>query len=187
MAATQIELPGLGTLEKDPEFAGYFSQGVPMRVLGGETCGVIVIGYDEDPAPGEFEAAIKSFLELDRTALERVEPQVYEFYKDCDASWEAVYGALPPQDRPKRVLIETPAQVWQHVQCGQVTVERRAGGDKAVYVSVDCHCDWEPEHGLQIVFRRGMEVNKVGEANGYLTTSDQFDDPSLENEIYRSV
>jgi hypothetical protein len=53
------------------------------------------------------------------------------------------------------VEIAGPDDVLDHVTVGP-------GGHGAagavrrcrVYVSVECECDWEPEHGLQIVFRR---------------------------------
>jgi hypothetical protein len=45
---------------------------------------------------------------------------------------------------------------------------RIAGRDQRVYVSVECECDWEPEHGLQIVFRDGATVTKVGPYDGHV-------------------
>jgi hypothetical protein len=41
------------------------------------------------------------------------------------------------------------------------------------------------EHGLQIVLRNGLEVNKLGMYDGHLTNSDAFADPALEDTIYR--
>lgn len=43
----------------------------------------------------------------------------------------------------------------------------------------------EPEHGLQIVFKDGQRVNKVGPFNGPFTNSHAYADPSLEGVIYR--
>ena len=55
----------------------------------------------------------------------------------------------------------------------------------AVYISLGCNCDWEQEHGLQIVLKDGLRVTKVGSFDGHLTNSDAYDDASLENVIYR--
>jgi hypothetical protein len=64
-------------------------------------------------------------------------------------------------------------------------VARRAYGDKGIYVSVECGCDWEVEHGLQLVFKNGLKVNKLGGYDGHLTNSDAFADESLEDVVYR--
>jgi hypothetical protein len=83
--------------------------------------------------------------------------------------------------------IESPADVWKCVHLGsQPTVSRRAYGDKGIYISLECGCDWEEEHGLQIVFKNGLKVNKVGPFDGHLTNSDAYDDESLEDVIYKA-
>ena len=64
-------------------------------------------------------------------------------------------------------------------------VSRRPYGDRAAYVSLECGCDWEEEHGLQIVFKEGLHVNMVGQYDGHLTNADAYGDGRLENVIYR--
>ena len=46
------------------------------------------------------------------------------------------------------------------------------------------NCDWEEEHGLQIVFKNGLTINKIGPYDGHCTNSDAYDDESLEDIIY---
>ena len=78
-----------------------------------------------------------------------------------------------------------PGELWRHVEIGdQPVVARRAHGDKGVYISLECNCDWEPEHGLQLVFKDGRAVCKVGPFDGHLTNSDAYADASLEHVIY---
>ncbi len=48
-------------------------------------------------------------------------------------------------------------------------------------------CDWEREHGLQIVFKQGLFVNKVGAFDGHLTNSDAYANEELENVIDRKA
>jgi hypothetical protein len=64
-------------------------------------------------------------------------------------------------------------------------VTRRAYGDRGIYISLECECEWEEEHGLQIVFKNGLRVNKVGPYDGHVTHSDAYADKSLEDVIYR--
>jgi hypothetical protein len=44
--------------------------------------------------------------------------------------------------------------------------------------------DWEPEHGLQIVFRDGRAVTKVGPYGGHLTNSAAHADDTLDGIVY---
>lgn len=64
-------------------------------------------------------------------------------------------------------------------------VTRRPYGDKRIYISLECGCDWEREHGLQIVFKEGQYVNKLGPYDGHLTNSDAFADDALEDIVYK--
>jgi Domain of unknown function (DUF6985) len=78
-------------------------------------------------------------------------------------------------------------KIWEHVQVGdEPMVTRSAYGDQRVYISFECSRDWEPEHGLQIVFKEGRIVNKVGPYDGHLTNAAAFADDKLENVVYRS-
>lgn len=53
----------------------------------------------------------------------------------------------------------------------------------AVYVQIAAECDWEPEHGLQIIYRRGVEFCRVSDQDGHLTYSDAYDLPESEDRI----
>jgi hypothetical protein len=72
-------------------------------------------------------------------------------------------------DEAPDLAIAKAADVWQHVDFGETIHVHRKRGDKyveaGVYLSVECSCEWEREHGLQLVFRDGIEVVKVGIPN----------------------
>jgi hypothetical protein len=86
------------------------------------------------------------------------------------------------------MIIDSPRDVWKHVKFGdEPIVTRRAYGDHGVYVSLECNCDWEIEHGLQIVFKNGLKVNKIGPYDGHLTNSDAYARNDLEDAIYVPV
>jgi hypothetical protein len=71
--------------------------------------------------------------------------------------------------------------VWNHLTVGPEAIVQR---DDRVYVSVECECDWEPEHGLQIVFRDGRTVTKVGPYNGHLTNNSAYGRGDLDDVVY---
>lgn len=81
--------------------------------------------------------------------------------------------------------IPTQGEVWKHVRFGtEPFVTRRADTDEKIYISLESGCEWEPEHGLELVFKEGLRINKVGGYDGHLTNSDAFDDPGLEEVVY---
>ena len=172
-----MEIPGLGTVTKDTQFDWYDSQPLPVPVLGGMLCQVVVEGYYEDLKKDEYHAAIANFLSIRPSVLKEAEPHVFRYFQACKVNWE-------PEDL-EFLAIQSPGDVWRHVQLGsEPMVTRRSYGDKAIYISLECGCDWEEEHGLQIVFKNGLRVNKVGPYDGHLTNSDAYADDSLEDVVY---
>jgi hypothetical protein len=173
-----MNIPGLGELAKDERFGWYYSQPLKLSLLNGSECKVVVEGYDEDPQPLEFHAAIANLLACGFSVLKAAEQHVFKYYQDMNSNWDTSDEEYVP--------INSPSDVWRHVRFGsEPMVTRRAYGDKGIYVSIECNCDWEPEHGLQIVLKNGERVVKVGPYDGHLTNSDAYADDSLENVVYR--
>ena len=173
-----MHIPGIGPLTKDDRFEWYYSEPMVIPVLGEQPSRFILDGYDEDPNREDFHSAIHNFLKIDQSVLKQCEEHVYRYYKDRNDD-------LEPGEEGYTV-IDSPGDVWDHIRLGcEPAVRRRAYGDKGIYVSVECGCDWEIEHGLQIVFKNGLIVNKVGPYDGHLTLSDAYNDEKLENVIYR--
>ena len=151
---------------------------MPVPVLGGKVCRIVVAGYDDDPRTDEFHVAIANFLRISPSVLTEAEPFVFRYYQNCNGNWEPNDGEF--------VAIESPADVWRHIGLGsEPMVRRRAFGEKGIYVSLECNCDWEPEHGLQIVFKDGLRINKLGPYDGHLTNSDAYANDDLEEVIYQ--
>ncbi|SDI56196.1 DUF6985 domain-containing protein [Nonomuraea jiangxiensis] len=173
-----MQIPGLGPVLVD-DVGWYQSEPVPVPVLGGERCRIAVEGYDDDPAPEDFHAAIRTFLALDRSALTAATPSIFAYYRDVTDDIVAA------GDDDWYVEIEGPHDVLDHIQFGDnPIVSRDSYGDRHVYVSLVCECDWEVEHGLQIVFRDGRTVTKVGPCDGHLTNAAAYADDSLDGVVY---
>src|SRR5687768_1294840 len=108
---------------------------------------IVVNGYDEDPAQADVDAAIRAFLALDRDALASAAPHIFAYYRDI------MDDVVAAGDDDCYVEIGGPHEVLDHVVLGnEPVVSRDPYGDRRVYVSLESECDWEPEHGLQIVF-----------------------------------
>ncbi|MEM6988962.1 MAG: hypothetical protein AAF721_00650 [Myxococcota bacterium] len=168
--ATVSEIPGLGAVSSSQD--GYVSELTPVQVLGGVPCRILVEQYDDDRDQSEIQQAVANFLALDTSALTDAQSHVFAYYADCRQYAD--------------VNIESADQVWKHVQLGNApVVSRRFYGDRGVYVSLECNCDWEEEHGLQLIFRNGEAITKVGPYDGHLTNVDAFADKTLDGVVYR--
>lgn len=152
---------------------------IAVPVLDGRRCRFVLDGYFEDDAKDEYFEAIANFIALKKAALREAEMHVYRYYKDMEVFWKAYDKGY--------ARIRSPKGVWAHVRFGsEPTVCRRAYGDKGVYISLECGCDWEIEHGLQIVFKNGLRVNKVGPYDGHLSNADAYGNKRCENIVYRA-
>jgi hypothetical protein len=170
-----MDIPGLGNVTKDLESNSYYSAPLPIGVLSGHHCSIQLDGYDDDVNPGDFHVAIANFLSLSPAILTTVEADIFRYYKDS--------GELG--DPEEDVIIDAPNGIWKHIQIGdQLIVSRRKDGDKGIYISLDCSCDWQHEYGLQIVFRNGLAINKVGPYDGHVSNADAYEDESLEAVVY---
>ena len=177
-----MEIPGLGQVVEDTELRWYRSGPVVVPVLGGALCHIVVDGYDEDHRKDDFHEAIRTFLALDPSALTVASPSIFAYYRDV------MDDVMAEGDMDWYVEIEGPHDVLNHVQLGnQPTVSRDAHGDRRVYVSLECECDWEIEHGLQIVFRDGRAVTKVGPYDGHLTNASAYADDGLDGVVYHRL
>ena len=159
-----MEIPGLGAVTED-DYEGLASAPIPVPVLGGAPFVFHVEGYEDDPAPEDFHEAIKAFLALTSSDLDEAAVGVFQYYRHMG---EVFGDGL--DDFPR---IAGPDDVWDHVTFkGHDIAVSRDGEGEPVYVSLEAKCAWEVEHGLQVVFRRGARVTKVGPYDGHLTNTD---------------
>jgi hypothetical protein len=170
-----MEVPGLGEVTKDAQFGWYYSKPIPVPMFGGKQCRIVLHGYDEDERKEDFHVAVANFLSGSPAVLRQADDPLFRYYRDFEEGW------LEDNEQP----IESADELWQHVRLGsEPMVSRRPYGDQGIYVSVECGCDREQEHGLQLVLKDGLKVNKLGGYDGHLTYADAFGDETLEDVIY---
>jgi len=172
-----MEIPGLGEVNFDTDYGCYISQPIAVPVLGGKRCRIVVEDYENDRRKAEFHEAIANFLKVSPTVLTEAGPHLFRYYEDCRADWDS--------DDEEFVEIPSPDDAWRHVRLGsEAIVSRRPYGDKGIYISLTCKCAWEPEHGLQVVFKNGLQVCKVGPYDGHVTNADAYGDIKLDTVVY---
>lgn len=101
--------------------------------------------------------AFQRFLALPESRSAEIIPHLWRYYRDVRAS-------VAPPDVPE---ISDPSAVWRHVTPRFASPCRDESG--VVYVSVEAECDWEIEHGLQLVLQNGERWVRVSDYSGHLT------------------
>ncbi len=173
-----MQIAPLGLLTEDTENDWLVSEPIAVAALNKE-CEFLLEGYAQDARPQEFSDAISHFLALDKTVLLAVENEIFSYYRDC--------VQFAKSEGFDVVDISSADQVWQHIQFGdEILVCRRQTGDQGVYVLLECDCDWNEEEGLQIVFKNGNVINKLGPFDDFLSNADVYGLPELEKVIYQS-
>ena len=169
-----MNLHPLGDIRPHPDVPEWLvSAPIPVPFFDGLPLTFTLDGLEEQDA-SEASLAIESFLHLGLTDRLAASAYVYKNYlRIVEIADEADIGCR----------IDSGADVWEHVHPSEVFVSRRSRRDRAIYVQVNAECDWEPEHGLQLVYRRGSELTRVSDQDGHLTHTDAYDRPEEQDKI----
>lgn len=155
-----MNIPALGALTPDSRIPEWLvSQRIAVSWLGGERLKFTLDGL-EDADESDARSAIEAFLALGPDARKTVAPYIF-------ANYRQIAEVVSEKDLGCRIAAEQ--DVWSHITFSEVFVSRRHRRDNEIYVQVTAECDWEPEHGLQLVYRGGKELVRVSEQDGHLT------------------
>jgi hypothetical protein len=169
-----MNIPALGPLKPHPKVPEWLrSPPVAVPYFDGRELTFTFDSLEESDAP-EANAAIEAFLRLGRK--DRLAAAQYVF-----ANYQAVAESVSEEDLA--CDIRSREAVWEHVHPSEVLVSRRHRRERAIYVQIAAECDWEPEHGLQVVYRRGSELSRVSAQDGHLTHADAYDVPEDQDKI----
>ncbi len=109
-----------------------------------------------------IDAALDAFLMLgpaDRAAAG------VPVLASCKDILEAI-GADWPEALVMAAIVD-PAAIWRHVFVREIEIKKDTRhGEPPFYILVYCACDWEEEHGLQLVYRGGNVLTRVGQQDG---------------------
>jgi hypothetical protein len=176
-----VHQPRFGELRFRGSDDGYVTEVIEIPALRGHRCELLFQDYVDDPDRGQIDAAIEALFAPGADLLALARPHVAQYREDMLAFFaeqeiEVDVAALPEPDA-----------IWSQVQLGKTClVSRRAKGDDddGIYMSFECECDWEPEHGLQVVIRDGTSISKVSAYDGHVTNADSFANPKLVGIVY---
>ena len=125
----------------------------------------------------EADEALQLFLKKSTADRLKISNLVY---KNCMNFLNAV--GYDEMDKPLWDINDQ-NDIWNHVHPNEIYITRRSYQDEDIYVNISCECDWEEEHGLQLVFRQGKQINRVSQIDGHLTDADAYDKPDANDEL----
>lgn len=125
----------------------------------------------------EADQALKSFLE--KKANDRLELSEFA-YQNCMDFLNAV--EYDEADKPLWD-IKDKSDIWNFIYPQDIYVSRRHRRDKNIYINLTCECEWEQEHGLQLVFRQGKKLTRISDQDGHITEADAYDKPDDEDKL----
>ena len=177
----QITSQVLGHLTQEENFPDWWkSEEVPIPFFDGKKLVVIFMGFepeDDKTFIPEAEEALKNFFTLGNSYRQSISHLVF---KNCKEFLEAIGF----DEADQRLWdIEDENEIWQFVHPGEIYVTRRPYKEHDMYVQVTCECDWEQEHGLQLVFRQGKKLTRISDQDGHLTEADAYGKPDEEDEL----
>jgi hypothetical protein len=170
-----------GTLVEQPDLPGWW-EGAPIEVpfFSGANAPVIFSSMEPDDVQkniADFDRCLKNLLVQGAEARAYAEPLIHKNCRDTinSAEWDG-RDALA-------TATAHPSSVWQYLKLQQVCITRRVHNEMDIYASLSCQCEWEQEHGLQLVFRQGKQLTRIGPDDGHLTDADAWNIPDDQDKL----
>jgi len=154
----------IGELHQSDEFS-WESGGVNIPALFNTKWHFVFEDFDPMSEMEEYQEAINNLMVMNLDDFKICGVYLFQYYKSSIKHWGAKsedYINIPSSD-----------DIWEHIDISSgyyITISKDFDGD--VYLSLSANCDWEQEHGLQIVYHKGNELVKVGSFTGHLRNSD---------------
>ena len=101
------------------------------------------------------DIALENFMQLSQTDQQKHSFQIIENYKQ-----NLIFDYTP------KLELSSETDIWNFVYPTEIYVEQNENGE--LFVLVSCGCEWEAEHGLQLVFKNGQNLSRVSYHDGGL-------------------
>jgi hypothetical protein len=162
-----IEFSPIGELRQMSGFDEWWTRESVAIPFFNESLPVTLMDFHpQDPSQREqfskSSEALSAFLNLGETDRMRASELVNE---NCQEFIEAV--GVDDWNQAMADLGD-PNLIWQFVHPREVLISYSDERD-AAFVVVSCECDWEEEHGLQLVYRNGNMLVRVSQQDGHYT------------------
>ena len=162
---TQVESKLIGSL-KNADFDDWWvSKPQSIGFLDQEEMTFTITDYNPNEDVKLMEAAdetIRNFLVKTPNDREVISNYVYQ---NCMDFLEAIgYDEADEQ----LWAIKDLREIWNYVTPREIYITREPYEDKDVYLRLTFSCEWEQEHGLQLVFNQKGKLVRVSEDDGHI-------------------
>lgn len=169
-----MKIAALGPLTPDEDVPEWLvSSPVAIPYFDGQELTFTLDALDDDDAVA-IEEAIRSFLALGPKDRLAASPHVF-------LNYQQTLEDVGPEDLS--CSIASADEVWSHVDPIEIFVSKRGRRDDLIYIKITAECDWEDEHGLQIIYRGGSTLSRVSDEDDHLTYADAYDLPEDQDKI----
>ena len=171
----------IGRLKQEDSFPDWWkSEEIAIPFLDNDKLTITFMDFEPEHDKTfieEADQALTNFLKLDVNDRNLISDLAY---KNCMDFLDAV--EFNEADEPLR-QIKNHNEIWKYIQPTEIYITRRPYKEQDIYVQIACECDWEQEHGLQLVFRQGKKLTRISDQDGHLTEADAYDKLDEENEL----
>ena len=179
--SNQISSQVLGQLTQDDKFPDWWKSEV-FKIPFFDNIELTISFMDFEPDHDttflqEADQALTNFFKLNSVYRNSISELAY---KNCTEFLDAV-GFDEADDKLRN--IKDKHEIWKFIHPSEIYLTRRPFKEKDVYVFIACECEWEQEHGLQLVFRQGKKLTRISDQDGHLTEADAYDKPDEEDEL----
>ncbi|SKA44471.1 hypothetical protein SAMN04488128_106411 [Chitinophaga eiseniae] len=162
---TTVQSKAIGTLRQD-DFEDWWTSGeidIPFWDNQPFTITYTDFNPNEDTMfLEEADVLLSNFLA--KTSVDRLAVSGH-VYRNCMDFLEAIGFN---EDDEVLWNMKSEEEVWRFVKCTNLYVGREPYEDKGVYLQLVCNCDWEQEHGLQLVYNKDGKLVRVSAQDGHI-------------------
>ncbi|MEL6698766.1 MAG: hypothetical protein AAFP89_21155 [Bacteroidota bacterium] len=143
------------------------SEEIQLPLLKNQAVNVELHKADLETDPQYLSKVDQALTKLLAYPLSQKETITMDVFGNYDEAAAAMNYGEDEDDEAERALWsidwEEADKVWQYVYPTTIWVKQKTDG---VFLLVQCECEWDEEHGIQIVFKNGDEYIEVGLQHG---------------------
>ncbi len=155
----EISLDSVGSLQPHPDVPNDWLISKPVSVSFFEDKELKFIFYPDLENDINFfsdaNRSVKNFLKKNNRDRLLLSNSIYKNYRETQDYYDTrSFGPSP-------LNLNDEEEIWNYVYPDEIFVCRDSMEDESIYLLVYCGCEWEIEHGLQLVFKDGLELTRV--------------------------